>query len=193
MNPLSITFDLEAAREAALQVTAWHGLEWEQHNQLSLTHHPDTVLLKVLDGIGRQTAPVTDYSVFNESLKDTYFYHIWQVMNEQIGICRVRLMRQRPGTCLSFHCDYEDRYHMAIETAPRAWILLSNQESYEFPDPQGHMVPGIDVFHVPADGRIYSLESTRYHTAVNASKKDRIHLVMSSQETDNESFVNRSH
>ncbi len=37
---------------------------------------------------------------------------------------------------------------------------------------------------MPADGYLYEMDGTKVHTAINASKEERIHLVISSMKFD---------
>jgi len=33
------------------------------------------------------------------------------------------------------------------------------------------------TLHLPATGKAYIIDTTRYHSAMNASKQDRIHII----------------
>lgn len=76
---------------------------------------------------------------------------------------RVRFLKLRPPTIMSFHRDPGVRYHLPIETDECCGFLCSDNKIYK----------------MPADGHFYRLDATCLHTAFNASKKrERIHLVI---------------
>jgi hypothetical protein len=84
---------------------------------------------------------------------------------------RARLMRMLKKSCLTIHNDTCLRYHLAIKTNPACFLVEMNGRIGTF-------------HHVPADGFLYEMDGTRNHTAINASKEERIHLVISSTKFD---------
>lgn len=77
-------------------------------------------------------------------------------------------MRLPAHTCLSLHLDTGPRYHFAIVTNPAAFLLFPHESR---------------VYHLPANGRLYSMAAQVLHTAVNSHHKDeRVHLVFSDAE-----------
>jgi hypothetical protein len=100
----------------------------------------------------------TDYSNINPNLINTIFENI---MND-VGAVRTRIMHMMTHTTYSVHRDSRPRYHMALETSSDAFFI--------FPD------EGM-IYHIPADGWVYTVDTTQRHTFVNAGP-DRTHLVM---------------
>ena len=76
-----------------------------------------------------------------------------------LGIKRTRIMRMKPKTCLSYHYDRTWRVHVPLITNSKCFLLLDGT-----------------AYHVPADGA-YKVNTTKYHTAINASFEARTHLV----------------
>ena len=76
-----------------------------------------------------------------------------------LGIKRTRIMRMKPKTCLSYHYDRTWRVHVPLITNSKCFLLIDGT-----------------AYHVPADGA-YKVNTTKYHTAINASFEARIHLV----------------
>lgn len=73
---------------------------------------------------------------------------------------RTRLINLRRQTCYSYHKDFSQRMHIPLITNPSCWLIVD------------------DVLHrYPADGSSYLINTTLSHTAVNASKRDRWHIV----------------
>ena len=76
-----------------------------------------------------------------------------------LGIKRTRIMRLKPKTCLSYHYDRTWRVHVPLITNSKCFLLIDGT-----------------AYHVPADGA-YKVNTTKYHTAINASFEARTHLV----------------
>ena len=76
-----------------------------------------------------------------------------------LGIKRTRIMRMKPKTCLSYHYDRTWRVHVPLITNPGCFLLI---------DKTAH--------HLEANGA-YRVNTTKYHTAINASFEARTHLV----------------
>ena len=76
-----------------------------------------------------------------------------------LGIKRTRIMRMKPKTCLSYHYDRTWRVHVPLITNSKCFLLIDGT-----------------AYHVPADGA-YKVNTTKYHTAINASFEARTHLV----------------
>ena len=72
-------------------------------------------------------------------------------------------------TGLSIHPDAEPRYHIALQTSPRALFLDCTQE--------GDVMA--KAYHIPADGYFYKVNTLREHTVFNGGWDPRIHLVLS--------------
>jgi hypothetical protein len=82
---------------------------------------------------------------------------------------RIRYMKLLPKTGLSIHPDAEPRYHLALQTSPRALFLDCTQE--------GDVMA--KAYHIPADGYFYKVNTLREHTVFNGGWDPRIHLVLS--------------
>lgn len=84
--------------------------------------------------------------------------------NLEVG--RSRLMVLRPKSCLTFHTDSGAtmRFHIPIITNPDCMFI--------------HNVPHPVVSKMPNVGQLYTFDSSVPHTAINASREHRVHLVM---------------
>lgn len=101
----------------------------------------------------------SEFTVFNEKFKDTVFGEIYTKLNEVYTLGRIRLMKSKPKTCLSWHKDTSPRIHLPIKTNEGCQMVIENQ-----------------VQHMPA-GTWWLTNTLLPHTAFNASKESRIHLV----------------
>ena len=76
------------------------------------------------------------------------------------NLYRVRLMKLKSKTCYSYHQDQGKRFHIPIITNNNCFFVIDDK-----------------IKRYPADGNWYIIDTTLKHTAVNASWKDRIHLI----------------
>lgn len=75
-------------------------------------------------------------------------------------LVRTRVMRMKRKTCYYWHKDATKRLHIAVDTNPHCFLLVDGEQ-----------------FHIPADGKAVVVDTTKFHTALNASKQSRIHIV----------------
>ena len=79
---------------------------------------------------------------------------------DELKMYRTRVMNLKSKTCYTYHKDLSKRIHIPIETNESCFMIIDRQ-----------------IKNYPADGNYYVVDTTQYHTALNASKKDRIHIV----------------
>lgn len=92
--------------------------------------------------------PIYDIPYTNSILKD-------------LGMCRARLMKMNPYQCYSYHVDLSKRVHIPLITHDHCFMVIDDE-----------------VHRYPADGSHYLVDTTKRHTAINASNDVvRIHIV----------------
>lgn len=95
-------------------------------------------------------------------LYDTMDY-TYSVINE-FNLFRTRYMYLPSITCYGYHKDNTPRIHIPIETNENCFFVL-----------------GEEIIRLPADGGVYWVDTTFYHTFVNANphlaKFTRVHLI----------------
>jgi len=81
----------------------------------------------------------------------------------RLGVGRARLLTLRSKDCLTLHRDYDNilRVHVPIVTNSSCFFVNNDT-----------------VGRMPDAGRMYLFDSTVLHTAVNASRERRTHLVV---------------
>ncbi len=89
-----------------------------------------------------------------------YKIHYINELMKRESLTRTRVMRLPPKYCYYWHNDKTKRLHISIKTNPHCFLLIDGVQ-----------------FHLPADGYSYIIDTTKMHTALNASKHDRIHIV----------------
>ena len=139
-------------------------------NQISLTSRKGAET-PIYDGVGSlwnrdkqcRIAEESEFTEFNDEFAGTYLEQIYNTINSEVRLGRVRLLRLQPGRCYSFHTDTETRYHLAVQTNKLSVILYRDAVPY----------------HVPADGIVYHMDAKHQHTALNGTRdgQNRIHVV----------------
>lgn len=103
-----------------------------------------------------------EYPIILPEFKDT----IWEeTLNLLPGKkSRARIHTIAPFSLLESHRDFEKRYHVALITDPAC----------KFVDMENDM-----LYHIPADGYVYEIDTRMMHTFINASNNCyRTHLVV---------------
>lgn len=101
----------------------------------------------------------TDFSVLCSVFYGTLFEELYNELIKKYQIGRVRLMKSKPKTCLSWHTDSSPRIHYPIKTQEGCLMIINDE-----------------VKHLTQD-TWWKADTTKPHTAINSSKEDRIHLV----------------
>ena len=182
VSRFGIKFDLLKALNALQEVTNRHPLN-ENFRQINFVHlEPEC--RSVYHGTGtlydklnqRWTHREGDFRYFANEFKLSYFYEIFQRVETALSsqsiaghprrIGRMRLMLMPPKTCYSMHEDPTVRFHLPLITNSQALIVFRS----------GH------IFHLPANGDLYLVNTRNSHTAMNGGESARIHLVLSEAE-----------
>lgn len=83
------------------------------------------------------------------------------VLESMGNIGEARLLKLTPEESYMAHSDPDDRWHLSIITNPYSYVM--NLETNE-------------MFHIPADGHLYLMDTGPVHVATNFGSRDRIHL-----------------
>jgi len=151
--------------ETVVAKTPWHSKE----NQIAIQVKDGSTDWH--DGLGKASVQTDkgweeavneqEYTHIHPELKGSYFDEILQSL--PFKPVRARLMRLIPKRCYSTHYDFTGRYHLAIITSRHAHFVFVKDQK---------------IIHVPADGCLYYVNTTKMHTALNGDTEDRIHLVI---------------
>ena len=79
---------------------------------------------------------------------------------KDLGMYRTRVMRMHSKTCYSYHQDPTQRIHIPLITNDKCFMVIDDE-----------------ITRYSADGNYYIMDTTKMHTAVNASWEERIHIV----------------
>jgi hypothetical protein len=149
-----------------------------QHN----LHNNDQVTLTSIDGKDDWTGgngktnqllfPEADYNILNESLTNTY---IGSIIYKYSNFYRWRLLKIKSKQTYSIHADaysgqVNKRIHVPIITNPDAFFVFYDQQ------PSDNSTITIQSHNLKV-GKVYEVNTTGYHTAVNYGLTDRYHLV----------------
>ena len=79
---------------------------------------------------------------------------------KSLNMHRTRVMIMQPKTCYTYHLDLTKRIHIPLITNDKCFFVIEDK-----------------IVRYPADGNYYVVDTTKMHTAINASLEERIHIV----------------
>jgi len=102
----------------------------------------------------------------NEHEESDFIYPLYDIpytnqILKDLGLYRTRIMCMRPKTCYTLHWDWSKRIHIPLRGKLDMCFMLVDGE----------------VVWMKERGKVYHVDTTKEHTAVNASKELRWHLV----------------
>ena len=100
------------------------------------------------------------YTEFVPDLADTYFKEVYDKLSKKFKLGRVRILLKEPRSTLSWHKDPEPRLHIPIITNPGCKMVIEDVAK-----------------HMPANGKVWITNNTRYHNFFNGGEQNRIHIV----------------
>ena len=155
-------FDKDAIIDEVLSIVDDYG---EYGNRLSLTHSNktagETLIVRMLEAFNHTPLHENIFDIFDEQYTGS---HLHDMFNQVPNIGRFRIMIMNPMSCYNLHVDPTKRYHFVIET--------NKSNFFVFPEDN-------ESCHIPCDGNMYLIDTTKPHTFVNCGDTRRIHLVLS--------------
>ena len=100
------------------------------------------------------------YTQLVPEFENTYFKEVYEILSKKFKLGRVRLLLKEPRSTLSWHKDPECRLHVPIITNKGCSMVIENVAK-----------------HLPADGKVWITNNTKYHNFFNGGEQARIHLV----------------
>ena len=119
----------------------------------------------IADDTGKEVARDIDideskYTQLVPEFEKTYFKDVFEILSKKFKLGRVRLLLKEPRSTLSWHKDPECRLHVPIVTNKGCSMVIENVAK-----------------HLPADGKVWITNNTKYHNFFNGGEQARIHLV----------------
>ena len=102
----------------------------------------------------------TKYTQLVPEFENTYFKEVYETLRNRFKLGRVRLLLKEPRSTLSWHKDPECRLHVPIVTNKGCSMVIENVAK-----------------HLPADGKVWITNNTKYHNFFNGGEQARVHLV----------------
>ena len=100
-----------------------------------------------------------DFTETCDLFGNTYIDTVIQTIKQQHNVVRGRFMLMKHKTCLTMHVDKTKRIHIPIYTNKDCMMIIND-----------------NICRMPY-GKTYLVDTTVPHTALNASKDPRVHLV----------------
>jgi len=154
MKQLNNFYNLDKIRLEIDQLVDTHG--WYENSQISL-QSPDG---NFMTGNGKiESNPgYTELDFVACNAPDNW--EITRFITDN-NLYRTRIMKLNPKVCYSYHRDRSSRVHLAVDTHENCFFVKDKT-----------------MFHIPADGKPYWIDTRIHHTALNATLDfERIHIV----------------
>ena len=100
-----------------------------------------------------------DFTETCDLFENTYIDTVIKTIKQQHNVVRGRFMLMKHKTCLTMHVDKTKRIHIPIYTNKDCMMIIND-----------------NICRMPY-GKTYLVDTTVPHTALNASKDPRVHLV----------------
>ena len=100
------------------------------------------------------------YTQLIPEFENTYFKEVYETLSKRFKLGRMRLLLKEPRSTLSWHKDPECRLHIPIITNKGCSMVIENVAK-----------------HLPADGKVWITNNTKYHNFFNGGEQARVHLV----------------
>ena len=100
------------------------------------------------------------YTEIVPEFKNTYLEEVYNTLKKKFKLGRVRILLKEPRSTLSWHKDPECRLHVPIITNKGCSMVIENVAK-----------------HLPADGKVWITNNTKYHNFFNGGEQARVHLV----------------
>ena len=78
---------------------------------------------------------------------------------EKYGLVRTRLMKSKSKTCLTWHRDLSKRIHIPVKSQDGCFMVIEDAKYFLEP------------------GKVYLVNTTKFHTAFNGSLSSRVHIM----------------
>ena len=119
----------------------------------------------IADETGKEVSRDVDideskYTQLVPEFENTYFKEVYETLRKRFKLGRVRLLLKEPRSTLSWHKDPECRLHVPIVTNKGCSMVIENVAK-----------------HLPADGKVWITNNTKYHNFFNGGEQARVHLV----------------
>ena len=119
----------------------------------------------IADDTGKEVSRDVDideckYTELVPEFEKTYFKEVFVTLSKRFKLGRVRLLLKEPRSTLSWHKDPECRLHVPIVTNKGCSMVIENVAK-----------------HLPADGKVWITNNTKYHNFFNGGEQARVHLV----------------
>jgi len=119
----------------------------------------------IADDTGKEVSRDIDideskYTQLIPEFEKTYFKEVYETLSKKFNLGRVRLLLKEPRSTLSWHKDPECRLHVPIITNKGCSMVIENVAK-----------------HLPADGKVWITNNTKYHNFFNGGEQARVHLV----------------
>lgn len=101
-----------------------------------------------------------DFTTLCTAFKESLFEEVYNQLVNRYVVGRIRIMKSKPKTCLTWHTDDTPRIHYPMKTQEGCIMVIEDEAK--------HL----------EENKWYYTNTVVPHTAFNGSKEERIHLVV---------------
>jgi hypothetical protein len=101
----------------------------------------------------------SDFTYLCDIFRNTEFEKVYNMLTSKYNVGRIRIMKMDPKNCMSWHKDSTKRVHYVLSTTRGANLVVEDEVKF------------LEL------NSWYLVDTTKHHTAFNASMHSRIHLV----------------
>lgn len=101
----------------------------------------------------------SDFTYLCDIFRNTEFEKVYNMLTSKYNVGRIRIMKMDPKNCMSWHKDSTKRVHYVLSTTRGANLVVEDEVKF------------LEL------NSWYLVDTTKHHTAFNASMNSRIHLV----------------
>ena len=101
-----------------------------------------------------------DFNILNSVFADTYIEEVHNILVKQYNVIRGRFMKLSGKKCYTYHVDPTWRLHIPLIANPSSIFIIDDK-----------------VYRLPEKGKVYLVNTTLVHSAINMSEHDRLHIV----------------
>lgn len=118
------------------------------------------VFVRGTEEIRLSTKTIPDWKLC-DVFKGTVFEEIYDMLHKEFDVGRIRFIKTKPKTCMNWHKDPIARLHYPIQTDEPCFMIIEDE-----------------LYHLPIHKWTKAMVNEGNHTIINASKIERIHLVV---------------
>lgn len=156
--PIDLQFDIHKIIEVYNSIE--DVLKETIDKQVSITSISGNDLTEGIGRISSLSASEKEHNTLNSVFKNTYIEYVHNTLLSRFEVFRGRIMLLKGKSCYTYHRDPTWRLHIPVITNQYSILLIEDV-----------------VYRLSNPGQIYLVNTKLFHSAINMTLDDRVHLV----------------